>query len=116
MNVVDCETLPRKNKQKIVWINDTFMTFVDACLTELRKGNRPGSHFNKVGWSNLEKTMLEKTGKTFDKKQLKNKWDNMKKDWKLYDRLMRLETGIGGTRSFIDASPEWWEEKIKVTF
>ncbi|MFS7988313.1 hypothetical protein Hanom_Chr11g01033301 [Helianthus anomalus] len=38
----------------------------------------------------------------------------MKKEWKLYDRLMRLETGSGGTRSFIDASPEWWEEKIKV--
>ena len=38
------------------------------------------------------------------------------KDWKLYDRLMRHETGIGGTRSFIDASPEWWEEKIKVRF
>ncbi|KAL4564542.1 hypothetical protein LXL04_028606 [Taraxacum kok-saghyz] len=36
----------------------------------------------------------------------------MKKEWKLYDRLMRLETGIGGTRSLIDASPEWWAEKI----
>ncbi|CAI9287724.1 unnamed protein product [Lactuca saligna] len=30
----------------------------------------------------------------------------MKKEWKLYDRLMRLETGLGGTRSQIDASPE----------
>ncbi|KAF5778265.1 hypothetical protein HanXRQr2_Chr12g0545481 [Helianthus annuus] len=38
----------------------------------------------------------------------------MKKEWKIYDRLMRLETGIGGTRSFIDASPEWWDEKIKI--
>ncbi|CAH1435388.1 unnamed protein product [Lactuca virosa] len=26
---------------------------------------------------------------------------------------MRLETGLGGTRSLVDASPEWWEEKIK---
>ncbi|XP_023733671.1 uncharacterized protein LOC111881514 [Lactuca sativa] len=37
----------------------------------------------------------------------------MKKKWKLYDHLMRLETGLGGTRSLIDVSPEWWEEKIK---
>ena len=59
--------------------------------------------------------MLEKTGKVFDKKQLSNKWDGMKKDWKLYDRLMRLETGIGGTRSLIDASEEWWAEKINVS-
>ncbi|CAI9269664.1 unnamed protein product [Lactuca saligna] len=48
-----------------------------------------------------------------EKKQLTNKWENMKKEWKLYDRLMRLETGLGGTRSLVDASPEWWEEKIK---
>uniref|UniRef100_A0A251TQX4 Putative myb/SANT-like domain-containing protein n=1 Tax=Helianthus annuus TaxID=4232 RepID=A0A251TQX4_HELAN len=58
--------------------------------------------------------MYEKTGKTFERKQITNKCDNMKKEWKLYDRLMRLETGIGGTRSFIDASPEWWGEKIKL--
>ncbi|CAI9287454.1 unnamed protein product [Lactuca saligna] len=37
----------------------------------------------------------------------------MKKEWKLYDRLMRLETGLSGTRSLVDVSPEWWEEKIK---
>ncbi|XP_076898260.1 uncharacterized protein LOC143551788 [Bidens hawaiensis] len=53
-------------------------------------------------------------GITFDEKQIKNKWDVMKKEWKLYDRLMRHETGIGRTRSLIDASPEWWDEKIKV--
>ncbi|CAH1436402.1 unnamed protein product [Lactuca virosa] len=27
---------------------------------------------------------------------------------------MMLETGIGGTRNFLDALPEWLEEKIKV--
>nr|GEY09872.1 hypothetical protein [Tanacetum cinerariifolium] len=39
----------------------------------------------------------------------------MKKDWKLYDRLMRLESGIGWDpiRKTIDASPKWWDEKIK---
>lgn len=40
----------------------------------------------------------------------------MKKEWKLYDRLMRIETGISRTRSLINASPEWWEEKLKVWF
>ncbi|CAI9263039.1 unnamed protein product [Lactuca saligna] len=37
----------------------------------------------------------------------------MKKEWKLYNRLMRLETGLDGTRSLVDTSPEWWEDKIK---
>nr|KAJ0222837.1 hypothetical protein LSAT_V11C200058550 [Lactuca sativa] len=35
------------------------------------------------------------------------------KEWKLYEWLLRLETGLGGTRSLIEASLEWWEEKIK---
>ncbi|KAD4584308.1 hypothetical protein E3N88_21909 [Mikania micrantha] len=113
-NTVDCEISNKKNKTKIVWDDATFKEFINACIVELRKGNRPDTHFNKVGWMNIEKNMIEKTNKTFDKKQLKNKWDNMKKDWKLYDRLMRLETRIGRSRSLIDASPEWWEEKIKV--
>ncbi|CAI9294280.1 unnamed protein product [Lactuca saligna] len=78
------------------------------------KGHKPDTHFNKTGWANLQKAMQEETGKVFTKKQFKNKWDNLKKDWQLYDRLMRLETGIGGTRSLLDATPEWWEEKIKV--
>ncbi|KAK1408456.1 hypothetical protein QVD17_40246 [Tagetes erecta] len=108
------ETSTKKSKSKFLWDDVTFKEFIDACLIELRRGNRPGTHFNKLGWENIEKTMYEKTGKTLEKKQIKNKWDSMKKEWKLYDRLMRLETGIGGTRSFIDASPEWWEEKIKV--
>ncbi|CAI9294002.1 unnamed protein product [Lactuca saligna] len=90
------------------------MKFIKLCLVEKEKGHKPGTHFNKTGWANLEKAMQEETGKVFTQKQIKNKWDNLKKDWKLYDRLMRLETGIGGTRSLLDASAEWWEEKIKV--
>ncbi|KAJ0780307.1 putative Myb/SANT-like domain-containing protein [Helianthus annuus] len=112
--VVGCETSSNKNKSRLLWDDFTFKQFVDACLLEYNRGNRPGTSFSKVGWANIINTMYEKTGKTFERKQITNKWDSMKKEWKLYDRLMRLETGIGGTRSFIDASLEWWDEKIKV--
>ncbi|XP_022031535.1 L10-interacting MYB domain-containing protein-like [Helianthus annuus] len=111
--VVDCETSSNKNKSRLLWDDFTFKQFVDARLLEYRRGNRPGTSFSKVGWANIINTMCEKTGKTFERKQVTNKWDSMKKEWKLYDRLMRLETGIGGTRSFIDASPEWRDEKVK---
>ncbi|KAI3763791.1 hypothetical protein L2E82_13788 [Cichorium intybus] len=112
---VDAIDTSKKNKPKSVWDHNTFMEFLKLCIIELENGNRPGSHFNKVGWSNIEKKIKEKTGKSFDKKQLKNKWDNMKKDWKLYDRLMRSESGIGwdSVRNTIDAPNEWWDEKIK---
>ncbi|KAL4556017.1 hypothetical protein LXL04_038652 [Taraxacum kok-saghyz] len=118
IKIMDCSSPnvveKKKYKPKHVWNTENTTYFIDMCLNEKLKGNKPGSHLNKAGWLNLEKAMLEKTGKVFDKKQLSNKWDGMKKDWKLYDRLMRLETGIGGTRSLIDASEEWWAEKINV--
>ncbi|CAH1422380.1 unnamed protein product [Lactuca virosa] len=36
-------------------------------------------------------------------------------EWKIYDRLMRLESNISydSMRKIIIASLEWWEEKIK---
>ncbi|PWA46753.1 myb/SANT-like domain-containing protein [Artemisia annua] len=39
--------------------------------------------------------LKENMGKDLTYKQIKNHWENMKNDWKLYDRLMRPEFGIG---------------------
>ncbi|KAJ9561868.1 hypothetical protein OSB04_007028 [Centaurea solstitialis] len=91
------------------------MVFIELCMNEVTNGNRPGSHFNKIGWTNIEKNINDRTGKVFDKKQLKNKWDYMKKEWKLYDRLKRIESDIGWDpdRKTIVAPAEWWDEKIK---
>ncbi|CAH1416777.1 unnamed protein product [Lactuca virosa] len=54
-------------------------------------------------------------GKDLDRNQMKNKWDIMRKEFKYYDRLTRLETGISidPVRNIISASKEWWDEKIK---
>ncbi|XP_042753119.1 uncharacterized protein LOC122194470 [Lactuca sativa] len=93
--VVDCETSLKMKKPKFGWDNRSFMVFVDSFVIEVRKCNKTGTHLTKVGWENIQKHMKDKT------------------EWKLYDQLMRLETGLGGTRSLIDASPEWWDEKIK---
>ncbi|MFS7925799.1 hypothetical protein Hanom_Chr04g00289341 [Helianthus anomalus] len=42
----------------------------------------------------------------------------MKRDWKLYDRLMRIESGLGWdpVKKTINATSEWWDEKIHVMF
>ncbi|MFS8006644.1 putative Myb/SANT-like domain-containing protein [Helianthus anomalus] len=105
----------KKKKIRSLWTDDTHMIFLELCLNEVRVGNKPTGYFNKFGYENLEKYMKERTGKTFDHKQIKHHWETMKKEWKLYDRLMRLESGIGWdpVRKTIDASDEWWDEKIK---
>ncbi|KAM0027493.1 putative Myb/SANT-like domain-containing protein [Helianthus debilis subsp. tardiflorus] len=105
----------KKKKIRSLWTDDTHIIFLELCLNEVRVGNKPTGYFNKFGYENLEKYMKERTGKTFDHKKIKNHWETMKKEWKLYDRLMRLESGIGWdpVRKTIDASDEWWDEKIK---
>nr|KAJ0215989.1 hypothetical protein LSAT_V11C300139380 [Lactuca sativa] len=92
--IVDCETSLKMKKPKFGWDNRSFMVFVDSCLIEQKKA------------INLLPPLIKLGGKIY-KNTLR------RKQWKLYDRLMRLETGLGGTRSLVDASPEWWEEKIK---
>ncbi|XP_054782102.1 uncharacterized protein LOC129289368 [Prosopis cineraria] len=53
--------------------------------------------------------------RSYDKKQLKNKWDNLRKDWNIWDKLLNKETGLGwdGEKNTISAPDEWWSQKIK---
>ncbi|PKA61069.1 hypothetical protein AXF42_Ash005965 [Apostasia shenzhenica] len=48
--------------------------------------------------------------------QLKNKWDLLKRDWKLWRDLKQGSTGLGWNpmKRTIDASDDWWNEKLKV--
>ncbi|KAG2682452.1 hypothetical protein I3760_11G192300 [Carya illinoinensis] len=65
--------------------------YVDICVSEINAGNRPGTHFNKVGWKNVVNKFNEKIGKEFCYKQLKNKWDSLKKDLNIWTKLEILE-------------------------
>ncbi|CAI9285656.1 unnamed protein product [Lactuca saligna] len=49
---------------------------------------------------------------------MKNKWVIMRKEFKYYDRLTRLEIGISTDpmRNIISSSKERWDEKIKTYY
>ncbi|KAI0495679.1 hypothetical protein KFK09_021982 [Dendrobium nobile] len=99
------------------WDLDTTLTYCDICIREIELGNRPTTHFTKEGWKNLLKNFNERTGRTYDRNQLKNKWDQLKKDWKHWKDLLRGETGIGWNpiKKTVDASNDWWNEKLQVS-
>ncbi|XP_020598605.1 L10-interacting MYB domain-containing protein-like [Phalaenopsis equestris] len=48
--------------------------------------------------------------------KLKNKWDQLKKDWKHWKELKRRSTGLGWdlVKRTIDAPEKWWAEKLAV--
>lgn len=120
---VDNETLNHKDMdstsggQKIVWDSTSHAIFVECCIEEVNKGNKPGSHFNRIGWKNLIANFNARAGKNCTKLHLKSHWDVMKKSWKLWDEFKKTESRItlDPVRKIIVASPKWWDEKIRVS-
>ncbi|KAH9686252.1 DDE Tnp4 domain-containing protein [Citrus sinensis] len=112
VNQVETNNVPRG---KAMWDNETVSIFCNLCIVEVEEGRRPGTHFTKIGWENLVKNFCKATGRVYSKLQLKNKWDALKNDWKLWKDLIGKETGLGWNiqKKTIDASPEWWQSKLK---
>lgn len=46
---------------------------------------------------------------------MKNKWDALKGEWKLWNELKGKDTGLGWDHknNIVDASEEWWNTKIQ---
>ncbi|KAL1095301.1 hypothetical protein V6Z11_D06G146700 [Gossypium hirsutum] len=62
-------------------------------------------------------TNFEKeTGKGFSQRQLKNRWDALKKEWKAWKKLKGEDTGLGWNpiKRTVDASDEWWGSRLQV--
>nr|KJB09386.1 hypothetical protein B456_001G138200 [Gossypium raimondii] len=56
---------------------------------------RPDTHFTKVGWLKITVNFETKTGKTYSQRQLKNRWDALKKEWKTWKKLKGEDTNLG---------------------
>ncbi|KAK2634899.1 hypothetical protein Ddye_029691 [Dipteronia dyeriana] len=78
-----------------MWNDDLVTIFCEIYVKEVAKGNRSDTHFDKIGWVNAVNVFKEIIGRDYDKMQLKNKWDSLKIDWKLWSLLLHKYTGIG---------------------
>lgn len=102
---------------KAVWTDEFTLAFCEICVKEVDAGNRPTTHLNSKGWDNVIANFKERTQKDYDKHKLKNKWDTLKKEWRLWTELLKNTTGLGWCpiRKTVDATEEWWNEKIQVS-
>ncbi|KAL1161905.1 hypothetical protein V6Z11_A07G166200 [Gossypium hirsutum] len=52
----------------------------------------------------------------FFTKQLKNRWDDLKKEWKAWKKFKGEDTGLGWNpkKRIVDAPDDWWESRLKV--
>ncbi|KAK7278732.1 hypothetical protein RJT34_23768 [Clitoria ternatea] len=104
---------PKKDTAK--WNDNKTEILLKICIEEIDAGNRPGTHFSKEGWKNIEKKFEERTGCAYDRIQLKNKQDNLKKDFQSFVKLVEKDTGLGWNheKRTIEADEEWWAAKGK---
>ncbi|KAJ6882210.1 L10-interacting MYB domain-containing protein [Populus alba x Populus x berolinensis] len=99
---------------KASWSKAMLHTFCDICITAIERGMRPNTHFDKAGWKFVVKSFKDQTGLSLSKSQLKNKWDGIKKDWRVWKKLI-TKTGVGWSSELgtISATDEWWQSKIQ---
>ncbi|KAL5556590.1 hypothetical protein UlMin_038826 [Ulmus minor] len=83
-------------KLKAVWDAVSTNTFCELCIKEVEVGHRPGTHFDKVGLENLCKNFNTATRRMYTKPQLKNKWDTLKTDWKIWKDLIGKKLVLDG--------------------
>ncbi|PPS03785.1 hypothetical protein GOBAR_AA16873 [Gossypium barbadense] len=80
---------------KVVWDDELTLIFCELCVNEVNAGNRPTTHLNSKGWENVVSLFQAKTQKNYGKPQLKNKWDTLKKEWRLWRELLKESTATG---------------------
>ncbi|GAA0168280.1 hypothetical protein LIER_23030 [Lithospermum erythrorhizon] len=97
------------------WSDELRKIFADLAIMEIEKGRHSRS-FSIVEWKILVAGFNQQSGLNYDIRQLKNHWDRMKSEWKIFRQLMNKETGFGWDpiKKSIDATEGWWESKIKV--
>ncbi|XP_028761645.1 uncharacterized protein LOC114720197 [Neltuma alba] len=83
------------DRGKATWDYYTTKILIDVCAKQIVHKERQGTSFTRPGWGKIEKNFRERSGKMYDRRQLKNRFDVLRKDWKLWEKLMSGETGIG---------------------
>ncbi|XP_045800427.1 L10-interacting MYB domain-containing protein-like [Trifolium pratense] len=106
---------PSTNDSKANWTDPKATeSFLKACFDQVTKGERVGTCFTKKGWKGIVSQFNALTGRKYDKIKLKNRYDNLRKEWRVWDNLFGKVTGLGwnSEKNTVDAPDEWWENKI----
>ena len=90
--------------------------FCDLCAIQVLEGKRCGGYLKNEGVDAVIKQFGEME-KVVTHMQVKNKWDHLRKQWKLYKECFDNETrlGIDAGTGKLDASSEWSTRKIAVS-
>ncbi|XP_051192802.1 uncharacterized protein [Lolium perenne] len=101
--------------EKAIWNEHYTTVFCEICKDEVDANNRPLGCLNRRGYKNLGEKFFAQTGKKLTKKQFKNKWDLLKKEYTQFMELKNAATGLGWdyVRGTIEADEVWWKVHLE---
>ena len=76
------------------WSDGMRKCLIDICLEQVRAGGRPGVQFSSKAWKMIIEKFTQRTGHSFNQKQLKNQLDHLNKSYNVWLHLTS-QTGIG---------------------
>ncbi|WVZ54785.1 hypothetical protein U9M48_005534 [Paspalum notatum var. saurae] len=103
--------LPQQLADSMEWTDEHTSIVCELFAEQVGKGNRPNTHLNAVGYAEVAQFFWQRTTIELNKLQLKNKWDKLKVDLTIWQKLMRRQTGTGWDhlKKTIEMDPEWWK-------
>ena len=78
----------------IDWSGTNTSIICSLFAKQVKKGNRPNTHLNSVGYEDVAETFYQMTGIYVTKLQWKNKWDKLKPDLVAWQKVLK-QTGLG---------------------
>ncbi|WJX14817.1 hypothetical protein P8452_05026 [Trifolium repens] len=82
---------PNESDAKIVakWAEEhKTEILLKICIEEIEAGNRPTTHFTKEGWNNITDKFQKNSRFAYDRNQLKNRWDTLRREFSSFAKLV----------------------------
>jgi hypothetical protein len=91
--------------------------FCKLFVEQVARGNRPNTCLNLVGYAEVEKCLKDRLGIVTTKTQIKNKWDNLKENFKAWKKLLMRQTRTGWCpiKGTIVMDDDWWKKAKDVS-
>lgn len=98
---------------RVNWPPELTNFFVNALVDECHAGNRPNKTLNKIGKASVVQRMKDHTGRDWTWETCKHKWDELKKKWSCWKRLIKSsDVKFHPRTGLIEMPQHWWDRQI----